>query len=52
MYKHEADNQEIHDNRHLKHITENWTHYMYSRLQNEVPLCRCAGVPFNTTVTG
>ena len=26
MYIHEADNQEIHENGHLKHITENWTH--------------------------
>ena len=25
---------------------------MYSRLQNEVPLARCARVPFSTTVTG
>ena len=25
---------------------------MHSRLQNEFPLARCAGVPFSTTVTG
>ena len=25
---------------------------LYSRLQNEVPLAWCAGVPFRTTVTG
>ena len=29
MYIHEADNDEIQENKHLKHVTENWTHYMY-----------------------
>ena len=24
MYIHEADNKETHENRHLKHITDNW----------------------------
>ena len=29
MCIHEADNQEIPENRHLKHITENWTQNKY-----------------------